>query len=136
MTTASAGGLYGSWLIDPQDFTVASSGGDMTGAALSAELGTTSVTLQSSAGHAAGSGDVNIDAAVAWSADTRLTLTAANSVNVAANITATGTNAGLAINPNTANAAAAAGTRGRLQPAIRVPSSTFPMCRRRRPRRW
>ena len=112
VTTASADGLYGSWLIDPQDFTVASSGGDITGAALSAELGTTSVTLQSSAGHAVGSGDVNIDAAVAWSADTRLTLTAANSVNVAANITATGTNAGLAINPNTANGAAAAGTAG------------------------
>jgi len=44
----------GTWLIDPQDFTVAPTGGDITGATLSTELGTTSVTLQSSSGLAAG----------------------------------------------------------------------------------
>ena len=38
VTTAAAMGLYGSWLIDPQDFNIAASGGDITGAALSSEL--------------------------------------------------------------------------------------------------
>src|SRR3984957_18257495 len=80
VTTASSTGLTGSWLIDPEDFTVAASGGDITGATLSKNLGTSSVTLQSSAGSKApsGSGNVNIDDAVLWSANTSLTLTAAN----------------------------------------------------------
>jgi filamentous hemagglutinin family protein len=103
VTTASSTGLYGSWLIDPQDFTVAASGGDVTGATLSSELGSTAVTLQSSNGHGTGSGNVNVNDAVAWSANTALTLTASNNVNVNANITATGAAAGLVINPNTAN---------------------------------
>jgi filamentous hemagglutinin family protein len=103
VTTASSQGLFGSWLIDPQDFTVAASGGDITGAALSSELGTTSVTLQSSSGSKSGSGNVNVNDAVAWSANTTLTLTASNNVNVNASLTAKGAAAGLAINPNTAN---------------------------------
>jgi hypothetical protein len=61
VTTASSQGLFGSWLIDPQDFTVAASGGDITGATLSSELGTTSVTLQSSSGSKSGSGNVNVN---------------------------------------------------------------------------
>jgi filamentous hemagglutinin family protein len=107
VTTAARDGLYGSWLIDPQDFTVAASGGDITGAALSTDLATTGVTLQSSAGGTAGSGNVNVNDAVAWSANTTLTLTASNNVNVNANITATGNSAGLIINPNTGNGSGA-----------------------------
>jgi filamentous hemagglutinin family protein len=105
VTTASSQGLTGSWLIDPEDFTVAPTGGDISGAALSGELATTSVTLESSAGSKAqsGSGNVNIDDTVTWSANTKLTLTAANNVNVNENITATGSTAALAIDPNTAN---------------------------------
>jgi trimeric autotransporter adhesin len=105
VTTASSQGLTGSWLIDPEDFTVAPSGGDISGAALSGELATTSVTLESSAGSKApsGSGNVNIDDTVSWSANTKLTLTASNNVNVNENITATGSTAALAIDPNTAN---------------------------------
>jgi len=103
VTTAAPHGLFGSWLIDPQDFTIAPSGGDITGAALSANLATTGVVLQSSSGHTSGTGDVNVDDVVMWGASTTLTLTASNDVNVNANITATGNTAGLVINPNTAN---------------------------------
>ena len=103
VTTSAPVGHYGTWLIDPQDFTVAATGGDMTGAALSSNLATTPVTLQSSGGAAAGSGNVNITDAVTWSANTTLTLTASNNVNVNADITATGNTAGLVINPNAAN---------------------------------
>src|SRR3984885_14201956 len=103
VTTASSTGLTGSWLIDPQDFTVAPTGGDITGAVLSKELATTSITLESSQGTkaASGSGNVNIDDAVSWSANTRLTLTASNNVNVNENITATGSTAALTLDPNT-----------------------------------
>jgi filamentous hemagglutinin family protein len=112
VTTAASSGLTGSWLIDPQDFTIAASGGDITGAALSSTLGSSNVEVQSSAGSTAGSGDVNVDDAVVWSANTTLTLTASNNVNVNASITATGNTAGLAINPNTANGAESASGTG------------------------
>jgi large exoprotein involved in heme utilization and adhesion len=112
VTTAARDGLFGSWLIDPEDYTVAASGGDITGAALSSDLGTTNIVLQSSAGTMTpgGSGNVNVNDAVTWSANTTLTLTASNSVNVTANISATGDTAGLIINPNTTN-----GTGGSTQ---------------------
>jgi len=49
VTTAAPAGLYGTWLIDPQDFTVAAAGGDMTGAALSGILGTTPLPFKAAA---------------------------------------------------------------------------------------
>ena len=103
VTTAARDGLFGSWLIDPNDYTVAASGGDITGAALSTDLGTTDITLQSSAGGTSGSGNVNVNDAVTWSANTTLTLTASNNVNVNANIAASGNTAGIVVNPNTGN---------------------------------
>lgn len=103
VTTYAPKGSFGLWLIDPQDYTVAASGGDMTGDFLSANLETTSIALQSSGGGTAGSGNVNINDNVSWSADSILTLTASNNVNINSDITATGNAAGLVINPNTAN---------------------------------
>ena len=88
VTTAAAQGLTGSWLIDPTDFTVAASGGDMTGATLSTSLGTTSVQLQSTSGATSGSGDININDAVSWNAATTLTLSAQRNININQSITA------------------------------------------------
>jgi trimeric autotransporter adhesin len=105
VTTAAIAGKYGTWLIDPNDYTVAPTGGDTTGAALSTNLNSTNVTLQSSAGGTAGSGNVNINDTVSWTANTTLTMTASNNVNVNSTITATGATAGIAINPNMANGA-------------------------------
>ncbi len=112
VTTVAAMGRYGSWLIDPQDFTIAASGGDITGAALSSDLGTTPMVVQSSTGLTAGAGNINVNDAVTWSANTALTLTASNNVNINANITATGNTAGLVINPDTTNGAATASGTG------------------------
>ena len=103
VTTAATMGRYGTWLIDPHDYTVAPSGGNITGATLSTQLGTTPITLQSSGSSTAGWGNVTVNDAVSWSANTTLTLIASNDVNINANITATGNTAGLVINPNTAN---------------------------------
>lgn len=95
VTTKASNGQIGTWLIDPTDFTVAESGGDMSGATLSSNLGSTNVLIQSALGSSGTNGDVNINDMVSWSADTVLTLDAANSININADVTATGANAGL-----------------------------------------
>ncbi len=95
ITTQAASGKKGLWLIDPTDFTIAASGGDITGATLSNELGSTSVFIDSNAGHAGTNGNVNVNDSVSWSANTTLTLNATNNINVNAPITATGATAGL-----------------------------------------
>ena len=98
VSTSSAHGKAGTWLIDPTDFTVAASGGDETGAALSTALGQGNVLIQSSAGQSSPAitpgggvnGDININDTVSWSANT-LTLDAYRNINVNAVMNATGT---------------------------------------------
>ncbi len=101
VNTLAANGHTGSWLIDPSDYTVAASGGDISGATLSNNLASSHITLQSASGATAGSGNVNVNDTVNWGANT-LTLTAANHVNINAVMNASGS-AGLALNPVTAN---------------------------------
>ena len=96
ITTAAQLGLSGTWLIDPNDFTIAPSGGDISGATLSTELNSGNVTIASSEGGTAGSGNVNVDDLVSWSSHT-LTLNAQNNININATMTASGT-AGLVLN--------------------------------------
>jgi hypothetical protein len=106
ITTLADQGKTGQWLVDPVvNFTVASSGGDMTPAALQSSLATTDVELRSAAGATSGLGDININSDVSWTASTKLTLTASNNVNVNANLYATGNAAGLIIKPNTTHTA-------------------------------
>ncbi|MGC8541843.1 MAG: beta strand repeat-containing protein, partial [Phycisphaerae bacterium] len=101
VNTTASGGPTGSWLIDPQDYTIASSGGDITGSQLSTELASNSITILSSQGATAGTGDINVNDTVSWSANTTLTLSAFHNVNVNSNITATGNSAGLVLTPDT-----------------------------------
>jgi filamentous hemagglutinin family protein len=90
VTSAAAQGLTGSWLIDPTDYTIAASGGDITGAVLSSNLVSTNVTIQSISGGAGTAGDVNVNDTVTWSAN-RLTLNAQNNVNINTAMHASGT---------------------------------------------
>lgn len=85
------------WLIDPTDFTIAASGGDMTGAALSANLGTTDVTIQSSLGGSGTNGDIIVNDNISWNADHTLTLNAYRNININSVITATGANGKVAL---------------------------------------
>jgi filamentous hemagglutinin family protein len=91
--TRAPQGLMGSWLIDPLDFTVAASGGNITGAALSAELKLANVTLDTVHTTGSAAGDINVDDAVNWSSNSAnassstLTLNAANNININAPIT-------------------------------------------------
>jgi filamentous hemagglutinin family protein len=61
ISTHAVTGKTGTWIIDPADFTIAASGGDITGAALSASLASTGVTIFSTAGANGVNGDVNVN---------------------------------------------------------------------------
>jgi filamentous hemagglutinin family protein len=106
VNTLATNGATGEWLLDPADFTIAASGGDMTGAALSVNLETNSVTIKSGDGavNPDGSGDINIEDAISWSADTTLTLEAENDIHINADISSSGGSAGLAMDYGDAGA--------------------------------
>ncbi|MDR1975388.1 MAG: filamentous hemagglutinin N-terminal domain-containing protein [Campylobacteraceae bacterium] len=83
------------WLIDPTDFTI---GEDITGAALSANLENTDIEIQSAKGTKEGKGDINVNDKVEWNADTTLTLTAQNDININNAIISHGNEAGVELN--------------------------------------
>jgi filamentous hemagglutinin family protein len=91
VTTASATGTSGSWLIDPHDFTIGSApGNDISGSTLGSQLVTTSVNI-TTAGAGADAGDIFINDPVSWTASgapTTLSLTADRDVHINAAITA------------------------------------------------
>lgn len=95
VTTASAGGKTGQWLIDPQDFTIGSAPGDnIAGSTLSAQLVTNNITI-TTAGAGNDNGDIFVNDAVSWTASggpTTLTLLADRNVDINAAITATNGN--------------------------------------------
>ncbi|BGE88059.1 MULTISPECIES: beta strand repeat-containing protein [Methylosinus] len=97
VTTASSTGETGSWIIDPDGFTIASSGGDITGALLGSLLANNNITLWSTSGGGT-DGNIYVNDAVRWSGSTILTLNATSNIYVNAAITATGKSAGLALN--------------------------------------
>ena len=90
ITTKANTGKTGTWIIDPADFTIAASGGDTTGAALSASLSNTGITIFSTSGASGINGDININDVVNWSANT-LTLNALRNININANLIGSGT---------------------------------------------
>ena len=111
ITTAALAGKTGTFSIDPVDFTIAPTGGDISGATLSALLVTNSVVIDTTTGSNAtvpgtppvssfhsstpGNGDIAINDAVSWTASpstTTLTLNAARDVNVNFAVTATNGN--------------------------------------------
>ena len=101
VTTKANNGTTGEWLIDPTDFTI--SAGNATGTdsgigadTLSANLANNSITLQTVASGSE-AGDINVQAAVTWSADTTLTLSAHNDININAAVTAQGANGKVAL---------------------------------------
>jgi filamentous hemagglutinin family protein len=95
ITTLAPSGTSGTWLIDPDGFTVGANG-DMTGAALGAALNQGSVTIASTSGSGS-DGDVTVNDAVSWSGNTTLTLKATNDININNAITASGASAGLSL---------------------------------------
>jgi len=105
VTTHAASGHTGSWLIDPADFTIAASGGDETGAQVSAALVNNNVTIASSDGtvNLNGSGDINVNDGVSWTSGNALTLNAVNNINVNAGINWGGGGSASQLNLNAQN---------------------------------
>jgi filamentous hemagglutinin family protein len=106
ITTAAPSGNTGSWLIDPVDFTVAATGGDITGSVLSGLLNSNDITIQTTTGTndannlygtAGTNGDIFINDAISWIQPTKLTLNAIRNININQSITATSTNGSLAL---------------------------------------
>ena len=87
--TRAPQGRAGSWLIDPDGFTIAASGGDISGATLSGQLANGDVSIASTAGGGS-DGHIQVNDAVSWSSNT-LTLAATNDVRINAVMTASGT---------------------------------------------
>ncbi len=102
ITTRATGGKHGTWLVDPTDFTIAASGGDITASTLESQLASGNVAFTSDNGTGGTSGNVNVNQAVTWSADTTLTLTASNDVNLNAAITNTGASGKTVLNAGNA----------------------------------
>ncbi len=98
ITTDADSGITGEWLIDPVDFTVAQSGGDITGDALSSLIKINNVTLQTIAGTDTSTeqfgeqgtdGDIFVNDRVAWS-NNRLTLNAHRNIEINRELFASG----------------------------------------------
>jgi filamentous hemagglutinin family protein len=110
ITTKSASGQNGDWIIDPDGFTIAASGGNITGAALGAQLESNNITIYSTQGSGNNGqdlGDIDINDPVSWASSSTLTLNANGSIHVNAPFKATAgalqLNAGWDIIVNAAN---------------------------------
>ncbi|MGB4116975.1 MAG: filamentous hemagglutinin N-terminal domain-containing protein [Polaromonas sp.] len=80
VTTQAQNGQTGTWLIDPTDFTIAATGGDITGAALGSQLANNNITLATPT-TGAGNGDMFVNDSVTWSSNNSLTLNAQRNID-------------------------------------------------------
>ncbi len=90
--TTQSKNANGIWLIDPKDFTIAASGGDMSGATISDALSTGEMVIESEDGSNGINGDIFVNDVISWSSDYDLTLSAHRNIEINASITATGAN--------------------------------------------
>lgn len=91
ITTRAAAGTQGEWLIDPNDFTIAASGGNITGSALSSQLARNNVTISTwTQGTPDRNGDIFVNDTVRWS-DNILVLVAQRNIVVNTAMNGSGT---------------------------------------------
>jgi len=106
ISTAAAAG-NGLWLIDPNDFTIAASGGDISGATLSSQLANNNVEIQSINGsNSSGNGDIFVNDSVSWAANNTLTLNAQRHIEINQSISASGASGKLILHYGQGNLAA------------------------------
>jgi filamentous hemagglutinin family protein len=82
ITTSAPYGKTGTWLVDPNDYTIALADGDITGAQLSTNLGSNNVVISSDNGATTGNGDIFVNDTVSWSNSNSLTLLARRNVDI------------------------------------------------------
>ena len=101
VSTNAINGKLGLWLIDPNDYIVAASGGDITGSTLASNLASSTVTILSSDGGTANAGgDIIINDSISYSSsnETTLTLTADRDIAINNSITSSDGKLNLALN--------------------------------------
>lgn len=95
ITTKSKNGKTGTWLIDPNDYTVASSGGNITGTQLSSDLENNNIEIRTATqGTSGGNGDIFVNDNVTWTSGNTLTLTAERNININSTLDASAGNGG------------------------------------------
>lgn len=102
VTTKANSGKTGTWLIDPEDFSIWYGDDPQTqysigSTTLENNLASTNVEIQTS-GATAGKGNIIVGSSITWDADTTLTLTAHNNINFQDSINVNGANGGLILN--------------------------------------
>lgn len=106
ISTYAGNGKTGTWLIDPNDYTIAVSGGDISGSQLSTNLGLNNVEIQSDNGTTGSNGNIFINDTITWNSDNTLTLTAKGDIHVNQAITSQHANGKVILNYGQANVAA------------------------------
>lgn len=89
ITTNAPVGKTGRWLIDPTDYVIAASGGDITSAQLATYLNATDIEIQT-ATEGIENGDIYVNQGISWTSANKLTLTAYRHIYVNQLINATG----------------------------------------------
>jgi len=114
VTTASAKGRTGTWLIDPQDFIIGSEDGDnMTGSALSLALGDNDMVITNAPGP--GNGDIFVNDAITWGSANTLSLRASRDVIINGAITTTNGNLDVSFGRDVTVDAAISATNGNVK---------------------
>ncbi|WP_163381382.1 GLUG motif-containing protein [Cyclobacterium sp. SYSU L10401] len=83
--TSAPNGETGLWYIDPEDFTIADVGGDITPVVLSGQLGSNNVTIET-ADTGSDPGDIVVEDALSWGSDRTLILNAHRDIDINASI--------------------------------------------------
>ena len=118
--TSAPQGMFGTWLLDPTDFTISSGSGASTSSGIGAttlqtSLASANVNIATDNVSGAGNGDLTVGAPISWSANTTLGLSAYRHVNLNNAITASGASGGLSVT-------AAVGGSGSINVGANVPS--------------
>ena len=100
--TSSVQGAFGTWLIDPTDFTITEGSAPLSGAGIGASvlsnaLGSNNVIISAALLGGTGISDIHVNAPVAWSSPTKLTLSANNNIYINAPVTVTNAGGSLSL---------------------------------------
>jgi filamentous hemagglutinin family protein len=95
VTTKAASGEHGDWTIASRGFVIGKDG-NIGGAQLASLLGSSNIAIRSEG--LGREGDIDVESAVRWGADTRLSLDARRKIDIEADIAATGAAGALSMN--------------------------------------